>query len=220
MSGANFDVIFKGNQTIEDVAVSYGVIPDGAFYGCTALRYVTLFDGVTDIGNSAFAEIGNDIHPVSVVLPKNSYYTIDDCAFYAAYIEHIDIGGYIGYLGSKAFGESSLKEVVIRGNIDAMGESVFMSCHYLTSIIIEDGITEIHESMFADCEYLESIVIPASMMKIGDRAFYRCFDLDTISYGGTKDDWERITKGEFWSDGADSGNVTVTCRDGDIYLYI
>jgi len=49
---------------------------------------------------------------------------------------------------------------------------------------------------------------------IGDCAFSGCTSLTSITYAGTKAEWDSISKGSGWNYG--TGNYTVHCTDGDI----
>lgn len=97
----------------------------------------------------------------------------------------------------------------------------FSDCTSLTGVIIPEGVTEIDDHAFEGCTSLSSVIIPSSVTKIGKFAFARCISLTTISipgnvadievcafvcctslkeirYGGTKEQWETVEKGDFW----------------------
>ena len=70
-----------------------------------------------------------------------------------------------------------------------------------------DKVTGIGQFAFRDCSSLESIVIPAGVTSIGYQAFYSCRNLTSITFGGTEDEWNAISKGSKWN--AATGNYVV-----------
>ena len=64
-----------------------------------------------------------------------------------------------------------------------------------------------------------NIVIPAEyndlpVTSIEREAFWGCESLTSITYKGTKAQWNQIEKGIRWDE--DTGNYTIHCTDGDI----
>jgi hypothetical protein len=83
-----------------------------------------------------------------------------------------------------------------------------------TSVTIPDGVTEIGNNAFNGCKSLASVEIPSSVTKIGVGAFYKCTSLASIAFGGTVEQWKRITKGSEWN--CSCPIITVHCSDGDV----
>ena len=75
-------------------------------------------------------------------------------------------------------------------------------------------VTSIGNGAFAFCDGLTSIVIPDSVTSIDGYAFSGCSSLTSIEFGGTKAQWNAISKGALWN--YETGNYTVHCTDGDI----
>ena len=67
---------------------------------------------------------------------------------------------------------------------------------------------------FADCSALTSITIPDTVTSIGGVAFYRCSALSKISFNGTVEQWNAVSKGSYWD--SDTGDYTVYCTNGEI----
>lgn len=59
-----------------------------------------------------------------------------------------------------------------------------------------------------------SITIPNSVTYIGDSAFRVCSSLTLITYQGTKEQWNAISKDDYWK--RDSSISTIVCTDGTI----
>jgi len=102
----------------------------------------------------------------------------------------------------------------------------------ITSIIIEEGVEEIGDGAFADTVKLTSVTIPVSVTTIGANAFSGdggsiSGKTVTLTYQGTKEQWDNIIKDENWYGGLNSYNnhwlygtkyTTVVCKDGTYTL--
>ncbi|MCI9502433.1 MAG: leucine-rich repeat protein, partial [Hungatella sp.] len=83
----------------------------------------------------------------------------------------------------------------------------------LTSVTLPEGLTSIGNNAFAGCSGLTSVTLPEGLTSIGYSVFYGCSGLTDVYYGGSKNDWLRISK--------ESGNeqfdyAIIHCNDGDI----
>ena len=65
-----------------------------------------------------------------------------------------------------------------------------------------DTVTAIFKKAFYGCEALTAIEIPASVEAIGYSAFANCYNLKTIYYTGTEEQWNAIKKAEGWDKNA------------------
>ena len=131
------------------------------------VQRVTILNGVTDIGKSAFS---NYDYLTSVVLPA-SIINIDDSAFYSC---------------------NHLSSIDIPSSIVSIGDYAFSWCTGLTSVEIPKGITRINDGVFAGCCNLTRITIPDSVTSIGNAAFYDCASLTDVYYTGAESDWAAI----------------------------
>ena len=108
-----------------------------AFYKATALKSVTLSDGITSIGDFAFYNCSS---LTSVTIP-DAVESIGTSAFY---------------------GCSGLTSVSIGDAVTSIGLSAFYGCTGLTSITIPDGVTSIGNVAFRGCTQLTSLSLPVS----------------------------------------------------------
>ena len=128
-----------------------------------SISEVIVSEGVTTIGNHAFAMLKN---LKSVTIPEG-----------------------ITVIGKEAFEQSGSGnpegfDVVIPGTVTSICDYAFNGA-YLRRVVIKNGVASIGEGAFMDCNLLTSIVIPASVVTIGNFAFYRCKGLVKVT-GGAK----------------------------------
>lgn len=140
---------------------------------------VVIPDGVTSIGNRAFAWHSS----LTCVTIPGSVTSIGDSAFYNCNsLTSITIPDSVTSIGKAAFSECrSLTSITIPNGVTSIEESVFDDCQSLASITIPDSVTSIGDKAFYVCRSLTSITIPDGVTSIGDRAFYYCYRLTSIT---------------------------------------
>lgn len=67
----------------------------------------------------------------------------------------------------------------------------------IKDVIIGNSVTSIGDEAFWKCSSLESVVIPDSVESIGERAFWRCSSLTDVYYGGSENEWNAISIGNY-----------------------
>lgn len=82
--------------------------------------------------------------------------------------------------------------------------TVFPDCFFMGDYVIPEGVTEIGMFAFAYCSSLTSVTIPVSVTSIGIGAFAYCSSLKTINYTGTEEQWNAISKGDYWNESVPS----------------
>jgi hypothetical protein len=123
------------------------------YYG--QIKNVVIEDGVTTIGNCAFAML---IYVTSVSIPES-----------------------VTSIGSDAFHDClALPSVTIPATVTEIAETAFQRCQSLTSVNIPNSITSISGGVFSDCISLTSVSIPDNVISIGSGAFSRCTSLTSI----------------------------------------
>ena len=63
---------------------------------------------------------------------------------------------------------------------------------------------------------ITAIVIPNSVERINTRAFYDCEKLSSVTFNGTKAQWNAIVKADGWCDG--TAFDVIHCIDGDVSI--
>ncbi len=146
--------------SLKSVTVTGGNILGGAFYGCGGLTSVTIGNGVTRIGYSAFSNCSSltSIYYTGNVAGWCGISGLDELMSQSRTL-------YIG--GKKVEGD-----LVIPNGVTSIGNCAFRYCTGLTSVTIGDSVTSIGDGAFGYCTELTSVVIPDSMAHIGEGAFY------------------------------------------------
>lgn len=149
---------------------------------------------VTAINNAAFPNSA----VTSVTIP-DSITSIPDAAFAnCSQLTNISIPNSVTYIGYSAFSScTSLKSIALPSSLSSISEALFFGCSQLTTIHIPDSVSLIRPYAFYNCENLETIRIPVSVTSIGDYAFDGCPSSMTVTYSGSKKQWDAITKGSY-----------------------
>lgn len=80
-------------------------------------------------------------------------------------------------------------------------------------------VESLEEYAITECESLEEIYLPDTLKRIGSFAISDCPKLKLIIYGGTKEQWEKIDKGDEYGWLAYiAHDAVIHCKDGDIKL--
>ena len=171
-------------------------IPDGitsigysAFIGCSSLTSVTIPDGVTSIESNAFYGCSG---LTSVTVP-GSVTSIGRSVFWGCnnLTSAGPIGGGYDYefgwtteIPACAFSDcTGLTSAVIPSGITSIGEEAFFGCS-LTSVTIPDGVTSIGMNAFSGCS-MTDLTIPSSIVDMGRNAFSGCRNLTSLTILGS-----------------------------------
>ena len=149
------------------------------FMGFRELIRVTLPDGLTEIGDSAFSKCSS---LTSVTIPESVEKIGDDAFLYCTSLVDIVIPEHVTSIGARAFcGCGGLTFIIIPEGVVSIGKEAFFGCGSLTGITLPSGLTSISNSMFTNCHALTGITIPDSVTSIGNSAFGHCENLEAIS---------------------------------------
>lgn len=133
-------------------------IVEKGFSDCTALKKITVPNGITKISSFAFS----------------------NCKV----LEKIDLPDTVTEIDAYAFsGCQSLADVTIPNGVMQVGVHAFSFCKRLEGITLSNKLQKIDDYVFYNCTALESISIPDSVKSIGDRAFENCLSLATVEIG-------------------------------------
>ena len=105
----------------------------------------------------------------------------------------------------------------IPDSVTTIGRNAFYNCDSLTSVSIPDSVTIIEYEAFRFCAGLRSLVLPKHITSLEWAVFCDCDSLTNITFEGTMEQWENISKDDSWH-----GNLTsateVICSDGVVSL--
>lgn len=171
-------IVIRYNGTAADVTIPsrykgkpVTMIDHAAFHN-SAVTSVTIPDSVTSIHDSAFA--------------------------YCSSLTNISIPNSVTAIGSFAFeGCTKLESITLPSSLLTISEFLFYDCSQLTTIHIPDSVSSIRTYAFYNCGKLETIRIPVSVTSIGSYAFDDCPSSMTVTYSGSKKQWDAITKGSY-----------------------
>lgn len=171
-------------------------IADCAFRNATNLWGITIPEGVVRIGAEAFYCCAS-VYTINI---PDSVISIGSYAFYNTgwYADRVRVlsGSSMLYAGNIAY------------------EYIHKTVDNVTSVVLKDGTKSIADSVSYRLKNITSITIPESVTYIGELALSYSTKLTSITFNGTKEQWNAIVKGDNWD--KDAGNYTVHCADGDI----
>lgn len=123
---------------------------------------------------------------------------IDHAAFHNnSAVTSVTIPDSVTAIPDDAFGFcSQLTNISIPNSVTFIGFSAFNSCTSLKSITLPSSLSTIQSYAFYNCGNLKTIRIPVSVTSIGNCAFDGCPSSMTVTYSGSKTQWDDdITKG-------------------------
>lgn len=83
-------------------------------------------------------------------------------------------------IGSKAFSEMGLVEIVLPEGLETIEDYAFCACANATKIELPSTLKTIGYMAFAKVGQVKSIIIPNSVTSLGDFAFYNCTSLEEL----------------------------------------
>jgi hypothetical protein len=88
-----------------------------------------------------------------------------------------------------------LVSVYIPNSVHNVMDRAFKNCSSLISVTFDlsCNIWHVSENTFENCRSLETIILPESVRYIHDNAFSGCENLQEVIYGGTEEQWNRIS---------------------------
>ena len=168
--------------------------------------------GLTKIPNDSFSECSN---LTSISIPQGIT-VIGASAFYnCTGLEIVSLPDGLEKLDTAAFSYcTSLKEITLPSSVSSIGGNAFLMCKSLESIVIPEKVTVLQLMTFVSCDSLAEITIPVSVTHIESSVFSSYKTSSVIKYGGTMEQWNKITKENF-NEKLDC--ATIYCTDGTIH---
>ena len=193
----------------------------GTLRDCYNIRNISLPSSITTISRDEFR---NSVNLECISLPENLTSIDSNALDNLCIISRITTPKKLKSIGSYAFkGVSNLRYIYLNRGLESIGNFCFNGCELLKSIIIPYGVETIPQGCFSGCYNLEYITIPESVTNIEASSFSGLTKLKSILYGGTEEQWNRISI----SSNSDIDNkitITYNCHFdtfglGDVYTY-
>lgn len=157
-----------------------------------------LFDFEFILNNTAVVVIRYKGTAADVTIPSRykgkPVTVIDPVAFYNnSAVTSVTIPDSVTAIPDYAFGFcSQLTNISIPNSVTFIGFSAFNSCTSLKSITLPSSLSTIQSYAFYNCGNLKTIRIPVSVTSIGNLAFACCPNSMTVTYSGSKKQWNKI----------------------------
>ncbi len=166
---------FKGITTLTSATIGPKVteLSYPAFYGCSALKSLTVADSDNTLTLSE-----NAINSSISVL----YIGRNWSGKQFNRLTELTIGPKVTEIPDNAFkGSYNLASVTLPDALTTIGSNAFSGCSGLTEIKIPDAVTSIATHAFDGCSGLTEIKIPAAVASIGSDAFRGCSNLASVT---------------------------------------
>ena len=208
---------FSGCTSLTEITIPDSVTSIGrfAFSGCTSLTKVKLSNNLTIIEAGTFRDctsLKEIVIPDSVTEIRSDW-MYDRCA--GAFsgctsLESITIGSGVESLGNEWIASCRRLENItvspenktyssvdgVLFNKDKSELSAYPIGNKRSSYTIPDGVEKIGKKAFYGCRYIESLTIPVSVAEIEASALGNCYDIRTVYYLGTREQWKEVIIGE------------------------
>ena len=173
------DSVFYQNGQIKEIVLSNGItgLGDRLFYHCANAKTVSLPATLTSIGNAAFAQE-------------------DAVSNYTAGLTSVTIPQAVIAIQSYAFYHTAIAEVTVPASVKTWGKYAFSGCAKLKTARV--ACDSIGAFAFTRCTALSSLTISANCRTFGENMLTYCESLKAITYEGTKEQWNAITKPTNW----------------------
>lgn len=149
---------------------------------CVEITNVTISDGVTSIGSSAFCYCSVK----SITLPFGLKHIGASAFFYCPNIQQIKIPDSVEHIDPYAFSCcKGLHTVQLPASLTLISEELFAECDNLRNLSIPDTVTEIGANAFLRCTAFILEKLPAGIKSIGDAAFANCGNIESLTLPGT-----------------------------------
>ena len=214
---------FSDCTSLREIVVPDSVTAIGfsAFSGCASLSKVKLSKNLTSINLDVFSSCTS---LKEIIIPDSVIKILDQAFSNCTSLESITIGSGVESLGGEWIASCRRLENItvspenktyssvdgVLFNKDKSELLAYPIGNKRSSYTIPDGVTKIDQKAFYGCRYIESLTIPVSVAEIEASALGNCYDIRTINYLGTREQWKEVVIG---ADNYMFALVNVRCAD-------
>ena len=209
-----------------NLPASLTTIDTYAFGHCSGLTTLTIATGVTQIRDNAFANCKNLVE-LKYNGTKTGWTNVTKGTNWNSNVPSFGVYCSDGYdpwvtnSSKKLYYTTTSKSTITPRNITAFNDtysnSISSNSYNIRGTLeFYYDVTTIPVNAFSGMTSLQSICIDNEGAKIRDYAFKGCTDLITITYLGTKSNWNSKTKGTDWY--LNTKATVVHCTDGDVSI--
>ena len=186
-SGATYDYsdestpksVFYNMPEIKSVIVQEGItkLGNALFYRCQNMQTISLPSTLTELGYRIFAQGSGEFQ---------SYGGLTELTLPAG----------IQKLGGNALRQTDITEIIIPAKVSVIEDYLLSKCTKLKTVRAESSV--LGSFMFVWCSALENLTISVNCKTFGSNMLSYCESLTAITYEGTKEQWNAITKPTNW----------------------
>ena len=166
------EVNIPAEVTHNDVTYKVSAIEDNAFSGMPDITAVYISEGITEIGDSAFAAKNSSLTAASL---PSTITKVGAQAFRYTQIEQVTLRVGVEY-GEYVYADSLSLQVEVEEGVTAVPEGAFSKAQ-TSALTLPEGLLEIGNYAFEQTK-LTAIVLPSMLESIGNSAF------NNVAWGG------------------------------------
>ncbi len=219
---------FYKSSNLESVTIGSNVSSwgDQIFLGCNKLSDLTILSSTLDVNNNHLYT-SSYLKEIKVNEDNNKYMVKDGILFSKdgskiyAYPTGKQEDTYVfdsnvKEIGESAFWMTNLKCINIPDTIESVENSAFGFCSNLKEVTV--NAKKLRRLTFYGSGNLDSVTIGRNVSSWGDQIFLSCNKIPSITYLGTKDEWNNtLGKTSLWKNG-NTSIKKIICSDGEINM--
>ena len=196
--------------------------PKSVFYNMPEIKSVIVQEGITKLGNALFYRCQNmqTISLPSTLTELGYRIFAQGSGGFQSYggLTELTLPAGIQKLGGNALRQTNITELVIPARVSVIEDYLLSTCTKLKTVRAESSV--LGSFMFVWCSALENLTISVDCKTFGSNMLTYCESLTTITYEGTKEQWNAITKPTNWMTSDAKANYhnsylqRINCVDG------
>ncbi len=196
--------------------------PKSVFYNMPEIKSVIVQEGITKLGNALFYRCQNmqTISLPSTLTELGYRIFAQGSGGFQSYggLTELTLPAGIQKLGGNALRQTNITEFVIPARVSVIEDYFLSTCTKLKTVRAESSV--LGSFMFVWCSALENLTISVNCKTFGSNMLSYCESLTAITYEGTKEQWNAITKPTNWMTSDAKNNYhngylqRINCVDG------